>query len=385
MGSGSGGSTSKDAGPGAASDVKAEPLVGGKPKEGTPLLGGSSKLTTADDVEKTPKEKMQTILAIVALVGIAVIKTQLTASLFSHAPQPTAYGLWTCVVTCLLLVPFFLLVPGSFAVPKREMVYVLSLIVFFTALDLGATNIALSLISTALQQCIASTNPFWSIFIETAIYKKWQHWLVYLTVGTLCVGAALAALGSDITRISTFGVASAVVAVVSSASKGAFTHKAFQAFKKDLGPLALLFWVDLLMIPFYLIPAIINGELVALTEHALSDGGFFGVMTFIAALGGVRALTQFVVLLFVSATSMSTANLTTQQLNILVSFTPINTGPHPPVTGLLISGIAITLSVSSFYAYIKAHRPFLAKVDEVLPACAPKKEAESDKKPPTAA
>ena len=36
-----------------------------------------------------------------------MLKTQLTAYLFSSGPYPTAYSLWSCVVTCVLLLPFF--------------------------------------------------------------------------------------------------------------------------------------------------------------------------------------------------------------------------------------------------------------------------------------
>ena len=114
------------------------------------------------------------------------------------------------------------------------------------------------------------------------------------------------------------------------------------------------------MIPFYLIPAIINGELVALTEHALSDGGFFGVMTFIAALGGVRALTQFVVLLFVSATSMSTANQSAQAINILISL-PIQ---HTPITPALVIGFCTVIAFSSFYAVCKMKASVLGWFDD---------------------
>ena len=65
-------------------------------------------------------------------------------------------------------------------------------IVFFTAFDLAFTNIALARISTALQQCIAATNPFWTIMLETALYQRFQHPVTYLTVALLVVGAGLA-------------------------------------------------------------------------------------------------------------------------------------------------------------------------------------------------
>merc|ERR1719478_1464265 len=103
-----------------------------------------------------------------ALVSMAVVKTQLTAALFrtSTAGYPTAYSFWSCIVTVLLLVPYFLVRPSSFGFPTRPMAGTLFLIVAFTSFDLGFTNIALARISTALQQCVAATNPFWSIIFE---------------------------------------------------------------------------------------------------------------------------------------------------------------------------------------------------------------------------
>lgn len=347
------------------SETKSEPLVSEKPKEGTPLLQGGS----PDDMVKTAKERTQTLLSLVALVGIAVLKTQLTAHLFTTSHFPTAYSLWSCIMTCALLVPVFILRPSSWAVPKREAAGVLSLIVIFTAADLGFTNIALAEISTALQQCIASTNPFWTIVIESVLHRRMQHVVVYATVTTLVVGAVLASFGS-VARFSHYGVAAACLAVLSSASKYVFTHKAFQAFKGDIGPLALLFWVDLFMIPIYLVATLISGELIELSEQCLGSLTVFLNTTGIASLGGLRALTQFVVLTFVSATSMSTANIFTQVLNIIISIPLQGT----PVTPLLVTGISTTITFSAFYAFIKAYRPFLTQVDEVCGCAKPREE-----------
>ena len=47
----------------------------------------------------------------------------------------------------------------------------LFMIVFFTAMDLGFTNIALSEISTSIQQCIASTN----VSASTQQRQRWRQ------------------------------------------------------------------------------------------------------------------------------------------------------------------------------------------------------------------
>jgi hypothetical protein len=104
-----------------------------------------------------------------------------------------------------------------------------------------------------------------------------------------------------------------------------------------------------------------------LFEDMFSTQAQFWQSTLTAALGGVRAVSQYFVLALVTATSMSTANMTTQVLNILISI-PIQ---HTNVTPFLVIGICVTICSSVFYAFIKAHKPFLPWFDETL-GCAPK-------------
>ena len=329
-----------------------------QPTEASALLKPESSSQTSEAVAMA-KERFQAGMSLAALVSIAVIKTQITAFLFRSNNYPTAYSMWSCVVTDALLVPCFLISPKNWAVPKPEMTGVLSLIVVFTAFDLGFTNIALAQISTALQQCIAATNPFWCILLETIVYGKWQHPVVYATVTLLVVGATLASLGS-VDHITAFGVTAACLAVLSSASKAVFTHKTFRAFKGDMGTLALLFWVDLFMIPIYLVWTLANGELVDMWRVVLADASVFWQFTGTAALGGVRALTQMAVLYFVSATSMSISNQSAQALNILISL-PIQ---HTPITPALVTGFCLVIAFSSFYALCKITTSVLTWFDD---------------------
>ena len=91
-----------------------------------------------------------------------------------------------------------------------------------------------------------------------------------------------------------------------------------------------------------------------------------------AALGGVRALTQFVVLLFVTATSMSTANVFTQILNITIALL-FTQADKTVVSASLITGISLVMIFSTVYAFMKANKNVLKTVDEVLPWCAKEK------------
>lgn len=129
-----------------------------------------------------------------------------------------------------------------------------------------------------------------------------------------------------------------------------------------MGALALLFWVDLFMIPIYLVWTLANGELVEMFTVAFSTTSVTVSFTFTAALGGVRALTQYVVLVFVTATSMSTANIFTQILNILISIPLQGT----TVTPALLAGIILVICCSASYAYLKMNKAVLKGIDEKM-------------------
>jgi hypothetical protein len=236
--------------------------------------------------------------------------------LFSTANYPTAYSLWSCIVTCLMLVPVFLLYPSKWAVPSKEMFlgpsYALTLIIVFLCADMGFTNSAIAELNLALQQCIAATVPFWTVIIESLKNNKWQHPLIYLVVSVVVVGTILTVMG-QMEPPSTWGLVAAVLAVLSSASKSVFTHAAFMQYKKQLPSMAMLFWLDVFMAPIFIVWSLSNGELQALLTSGM-DFTAWMQFTLTAALGGVRALAGFFLLILTSPTSNAIGNVITQQV-----------------------------------------------------------------------
>lgn len=320
-------------------------------KESDPLVGGAA------EVDKN--EQMYTIMSVCGLISVNVVKVQLTAHLFESQNYPTAYSFWSAICTILLLLPVFLVKPNEWGVPKYEMLPILTAVVLFTTFDMAFQNIALSKTATALVMCIMATNPFWTVSIETALYCARQHILVYITVCCLVVGAVFVALGTPITRFSMFGTICACLAVLCSASKAVFTHSAFKKYKKVLGPMALLFWVDIMMLPIYIVWTLLDGELVIMYKDVIHDAEKFWMLTMTASLGGVRALMGFYVLSFISATSTAVVNIFTQDLNILISI-PIQ---HIKVGAKLAGGVTISMTSSAFYTFIKTYKPFLKSID----------------------
>lgn len=320
--------------------------------EGTPLV------KKEEEKEESPMDRVYTIVAISLLIIIVVAKTQLTSFLFSTLHYPTAYSWYSVIITDLMLIPAFFIWPSQWGMPTMEMFtaphYALTLIIVFTSLDLAFTNIALAEISVSLQQCIAATNPFWTMVIESLLHRKCQHPIVYGAIAGLVLGAALSVF-SDIDKISMQGVLSACLAVLCSSSKTAFTHNAFKKYKSVLGPLALLFWVDLLMLPIFTPWVLINRELFDLLDSGM-DAAAWWQFTGTAALGGVRALTQMAVLSRVSGTSTSVANVFTMAINITLSFFLNLSGHQPEITPLLITGVSLVVIFSAVYTYLKVDK-----------------------------
>ena len=113
-----------------------------------------------------------------------------------------------------------------------------------------------------------------------------------------------------------------------------------------------------------------NGELYEMFAYMSRSPQEWGAFTGTAMLGGVRALTQYVVLIFVSATSMSTANTFTQNLNIIISiFSQRGTMHEVAVTPTLVAGVSLVCVFSVAYTLLKADRRLLAWVDENMPLC----------------
>lgn len=343
-------------------DEKKEPLT-----EATPLVKDESAPKAWHSFLNAHAWKV--VFALVSVVAIAVLKTQLTAFLFSYSSVPTAYSFWSCVITDAIVLPVFILewlgapIGKHWGYPSMKALPTFLLICFFTLFDLMFTNIALSQIPAAIQGCIAATNPFWTLTIESVLYCKAQKIVIYATVSIICVGAVFTSLG-EVDYVTAWGVVAAVLAVLSSASKYVFTHKSFRETRGNLGPLALLFWIDLAIAPILAIIAGAQGELTEMFKMATESAGMFWQFTGTAALGGVRALTQFIVLSLVSATSMATANTFTTSLNIVISMTwqDLDISPY------LIAGVTLVICMAFLYTYLKAD-PEYTLIKKGLRAC----------------
>ena len=164
--------------------------------EATPLKGGEESAGPKKWHSFLDGHQWKVFGVVALLVGIATTKTQITAFLFSYSSVPTAYSWWSCVVTDLILLPIFIAewcgctcMGKQWGIPTWKALPTFALICFFTLFDLMMTNIALAEIPAAVQSCIAATNPFWALSIESLLYCKLQNILVYVTVCVIVLGA----------------------------------------------------------------------------------------------------------------------------------------------------------------------------------------------------
>merc|ERR1719453_980491 len=143
--------------------------------------------------------------------------------------------------------------------------------------------------------------------------------------------------------------------------------KTLDATKKHYSSLAFLFWLDCFILLILVPWSFINGEVWVLFGVSRPLGEWVQLIA-TAAFGGVRALSQFMVLAYASATTLSTASLTTQTLTILLSI-PIF---HTQLTMYMAIGISITLSASGLYTYFKISKVLEPKKEKpAAPSPAP--------------
>jgi drug/metabolite transporter (DMT)-like permease len=308
-------------------------------------------------------------LAISFYVAVAVIKTMLTKALFNANAQPVAFSSVSAMATCVTLVPVFLCDRSQWATPKSEYIRGFALVCVLVALDLALTNIAVSLLAIAIQQCIVATNPAFTITIESFVRRKLQHSLLYLTVLILCVGPVVANIGVHVDSSSMWGILAQLAGVVCSAFKYVFAHAVMQLCKKDLGTFAFLFWTDVFILPILVPWAILKGEMVELltTPDSIVD---WANLLVTAVLGGVRFFSQLLVLRVSTATTLSCSNLAYQACNIYLSLWIFG---KPPLTASLVAGSLITLSAAGTYTYFKVTKvldtePRLVAVDQRIKA-----------------
>ena len=311
-----------------------------------------SATTLVDQVKAKLAENSKAAFAFCFLVAVGVSKTLLTKFIFVHSPTPVAFSLLSCVATNLCLVPV-LVHQRSMRMLRRDEALKFSGICLAIAIDLACQNVALAILSVALQQTLKATLPTMTVLVESAVRKKRFHPAIYLTVVAMCIGPVLVASGSSWDAKSAagsqlFGSGMMLIAMLGGAFKYVLCHAAIKEFQAELGVLGFTFWVEV-VVALLLAPwALLNGELARMFAEERSAGGW-ALLLFAGAFGGVRVVSQFLFLARTSATSLAASSLVMQALTILLGIFFFSTR----VTALLALGVLTTILVSALYTYLK--------------------------------
>ena len=311
------------------------------------LVAGCGRLCKG---RQTPSFLRNALGALSLLIVVAVTKTLLTKRVFLHVNLPITFSLLSCLATNVMLVPFFIFKVAHITLPTLRALAGLALVSLAVAIDLACTNVALSMLSVALQQMIRATSPGITLVVERLLdpQSKRRHPYVVAVVLALCVGPMLAKLGSVDSDASTPGILFMLLAVVAGAIKYVVARNFITSSRNELGVLGFTFWVETL-IGIMLVPwAIASGEAHELfhgTDHPLGEWVLLWVT---AAYGGVRVLAQFYVLLHTTATTLSISNVAIQTLNIVLGIAIFGTQPTP----LLVLGAFTTIALTTLYAWL---------------------------------
>jgi len=317
--------------------------------------------------------KFAAAFAIVFYITVAVVKTMLTKVLLNSASTPVALSATSCWVTCVMLIPVFVISPKTWGVLNwRKNGMGFAMVTVLVTLDLAFTNISMSLLALAVQQCILAVNPAFTVIIESVVKRRLAHPIIYLTITVLCIGPVITNIGpkDEAQQVSIGGIISQLFGCFNSACKYVFAHSVMQECKKDLGSFAFLFWLDaatlIILIPW----AFIDGSMIQCYRNVHT--GLDAVKLFGSAiLGGLRFFSQLIVLRVTTPTNLSCANICFQAINIYLSLALFH---DTKIDAYLFCGTGLTLLTSGVYTYWKISKVLTKKsgcikLDQDFKAC----------------
>lgn len=292
------------------------------------------------------------IFSVVFLILIAAAKTILTKAAFKQIEfsYPIILSGMSCVVTDIGIAGVWGTGLASYAAPKKDKLWSFAVVTVMTALGMALQNLALNLLSVALQQALRATLPVFVVLFERMVLGKTHNKWIYVALIPLTVGPMMCVNGSKGGDITTLGLAYMSAGVLMSALKVVYLEKVVRSVRKDMGMVSFLFWLDLFMIPILAPWAVANGEVFEVKDWSKIGSGiawFFLIM--VSVMGGLRAYSINLVVKHASALTKTTADIFTQALTIYCSLIIFGTIATP----MLHAGIAVTVAGFAFYTAIK--------------------------------
>jgi len=236
----------------------------------------------------------------------------------------------------------------TFLKPKHYTPF--AVIATLTALDMGATNIAVESISVALQQTIKASLPVMVVLLEVVSQGKWHGGMVYMSMIPLTAGPVIAAFGTDVVDWSMSGALWMTVAVFAAAVKSVKLYHAIQTMRKDMGMISFLLWLELSTLVILGPWSVLNGELFSLSSFAeVRSYGTWSIICSVSLLGGLRAFATTMVLRYADPVSLASANVLIQMTTVVLSILLFSTN----LSFLLVIGTVVSVGGFALFTVAK--------------------------------
>lgn len=298
-------------------------------------------------------------LSFVLLTAVATSKVVVTKAVFTHLALPVFYSFLSAIVTALAIAPSFACCTAlTLLTPKSQDGVLLSSVAI--ALDLVLANVALSLLSISLQQCVRAIAPAITLVLEACATRARPGCAVLLPVFGICLGPVImqarpSAAGNVWGMLAMFG------SVVASSAKNVLAHGLIRASKASMSVLSYMFWVELFVALLILPWALLLTDDVASFRGAAPAMQAATLAT--AAYGGVRIFAQMLFLKYTSPTSLAVSNVVVQLVSTLLGVLFLGEA-HDAQT---LAGALVTAGSSLLYLRAKRTRARAAPTQESAP------------------
>jgi drug/metabolite transporter (DMT)-like permease len=246
--------------------------------------------------------------------------------------------------------------------PYKHVPLVAGIAVLTTAAVIAA-NEGISHLSLVFQQILKALAPVPVMLVERVLEGKSHSWACLLAVSGLVIASCIGSVGASAAGTwDTVGGLCMLSLISTSAVKYVLMHKHIPSLKKDMGMLALFFWIEVFMLMLLVPIAAATDELFVHDWNWKYEQSWsiWILLLFVSLLQGARAFAQQQVLVFDSALTLTYSQRMTQTL---VSFISVPVF-HDKMNWQLWIGAGLSIISSVAYGYVRATERLVVKKKE---------------------
>jgi len=292
-----------------------------------------------------------------ASAATILVKVVMSSYDFDH---PITMSLLQILATFVFVCAFFVAgVEVWTPLPYKHVPLVAGIAVLTTAAVIAA-NEGISRLSLVFQQILKALAPVPVMLVERVLEGKSHSWACLLAVSGLVIASCIGSVGASAAGTwDTVGGLCMLSVICVSAFKYVLLHQHIPSLKKDMGMLALLFWIEVFMLILLVPIAAATDELFVHDWNWKYQQSWSIWILLLSAnlLQGTRAFVQQQVLAFDSALTLTCCNGMTQTL---VSFISVPVF-HDKMNWKLRIGAGLSLTSSVAHGYVCATERLVKK------------------------